>query len=165
MRTRIRLVLPVVAVVAAVFGAGYTLAASVGPASFATAGTTRYAMVAAGPTNTITTTSTTFVDVAAMATNITIPPNRVAELIVTFSAMVNTCSAMYIRAVVDGSAAAPAYTQFQWDFSGGADSHAFTFYKAVKSGVHTVKIQWEGLTNCAQQFMAARSMIVTANIH
>jgi hypothetical protein len=75
---------------------------------------------------------------------------------------------MYIRAVVDGGAAAPAETQLQYRIGQnlGADSHSFTFYKkGVGSGVHTVAIQWHGLTTCDHQFMAARSMVVTANIH
>jgi len=165
MRTRFRLGLLVVAVVAAVFVAGYAVAGSITPASFVTSGTTRYAMVSMGPTETTTTTSTAFVDIAGMSTTIRVPSGKTAELIITFSAMVNTCSAMYVRAVVDGSAASPSYTQFQWNFSGGADSHAFTFYKTVKAGSHTVAMQWEGLTSCSQQFMASRSMIVTANIH
>jgi hypothetical protein len=72
---------------------------------------------------------------------------------------------MYVRAVIDGSSALPYNTQLQWNFSGGADSHAFTFYKTITEGLHTVAMQWHGLTSCGQQFMAARSMIVTANIH
>jgi hypothetical protein len=52
-----------------------------------------------------------------------------------------------------------------WDLNGGAQSHAFTFIARVDAGVHTVKIQWRGLSNCAQQFVAARSMVVIANIH
>jgi hypothetical protein len=165
MRTRFRLGLLVVAVVAAVFVAGYAVAGSITPASFVTSGTTRYAMVSRGPTTTTTTTSTAFVDIAGMSTAVDIPSGKTAELIITFSAMVNTCSAMYVRAVVDGSAASPSYSSDLWDFSGGADSHAFTFYKTVKEGSHTVAMQWEGLDSCAQQFMASRSMIVTANIH
>lgn len=165
MRTRFRVGLAFVSVVVAVFVTGYAVAASIAPA-FVSAGSTRYAMVARGPTDTTTTTSTVFVRISGMSTAVDIPSGKTAELIITFSAMVNTCSAMYVRATVDGVAAGPSYTQFQWDFSGGADSHSFTFFrKGLGSGSHTVAMQWEGLTNCAQQFMAARSMIVTANIH
>ena len=167
MRTSFRLGLPLVAVVAAVFVAGYAVAASITPASFVSSGTTRYAMVSKGPAaaDNAMTTSTTFVGMPGMSTNINVPSGKTAELIVTFSGMVNTCDAMYVRAVVDGSAASPSYTQFQWNFSGGADSHAFTFFKSVKGGSHTVAIQWHGLSSCPQQFVSARSMIVTANIH
>ena len=165
MRSRFRFGMAMVAVVAAVFVAGYAVAASVVPASFVTAGTTRYAMVAVNPSSTTTTTSASFVDMPGMSTSISVPAGRVAEVMIDFSGMVNTCDAMYVRAVIDGSAASPAYTQFQWNFNGGADSHAFTFVKTVKAGPHTVKMQWHGLTSCSQQFIAARSMIVTANIH
>lgn len=165
MHTRIRIGLAAVSVVAAVFVAGYALAGAVAPASFVSAGTTRYAMVSRGPLQTATTSSSTYVDIPGMATTISVPANKTAELIITFSGMVNTCDAMYVRAVVDGSAALPSETQFQWNFKGGADSHAFTFYTTVKAGSHRVKIQWHGLSTCAQQFIASRSMIVTANIH
>lgn len=165
MRTRFRVGLALVTVVVAVFVAGYAVSASLSP-SFVSAGSTRYAMKSAGPTDTITTTSTSFVNIAGMSTGVAVPSGKHADLIITFSAMVNTCSAMYVRATIDGAPAAPEYTQFQWDFSGGADSHSFTFYaKSIGSGSHKVAMQWEGLTNCPQQFMAARSMIVTANIH
>lgn len=84
---------------------------------------------------------------------------------INFSAEVNTCSAVEVRASVDGVAAAPGPVQLQWDLNGGADSHSFTFFdKAVGSGSHTVSMQWAGLTSCAQEFMSARSMVITANI-
>ena len=165
MRTRFRVGLPVVSVIAAVFVAGYAVAASIAP-SFVSPGSTRYAMVSVGPTSTTATTSATFVDITGLTTVVNIPSGKTAELIINFSGEVNTCDAMYVRATVDGASAAPAYTQLQWNFNGGADSHSFTFYdKGVGAGSHRVAMQWHGLTTCAQQFMAARSMIVTANIH
>jgi hypothetical protein len=167
MRTRFRLGLALVSVVVAVFVAGYAVAASIAP-EFVGAGSTRYAMVARGPLDTTTTQSTTFVNVTGLSVGIGIPSGKSAELIITFSGEVNSCDVMYIRAVVDGGAAAPAETQLQYRIGQnlGADSHSFTFYKkGVGSGVHTVAIQWHGLTTCDHQFMAARSMVVTANIH
>jgi hypothetical protein len=83
MRTRIRLGLGLAAVVATVFIAGYTLAASVAPATFVPAGTTRYAMVSRG--DTATTTSTSWVAIPGLLTDITVPAGKVANVIVTFS--------------------------------------------------------------------------------
>jgi len=165
MRIRIHVGLAVVTVAAAVFLAGYAVAGAVAP-TFVSPGTTRYAMVARGPLDGISTTSSTFVDITGLSVIIGIPSGKHAELIVTFSGEVNTCDAMYVRATVDGAAAVPGYAQLQVAEGGGADSHSFTFYKtAVGPGPHTVAMQWRGLSTCDHQFMAARSMIVTANIH
>jgi hypothetical protein len=167
MRTRIRLGVLVGSMIAASLVAGYALAASAGIDTFTPQGVTRYAMVASngGSGNNAITTSTTYVDMPGMATSISVPTGKTADDIVTFSGMANTCDATLVRAVVDTAVASPAEVQFMWNHSGGAESHAFTFFRTVKSGLHTVKIQWRGLTSCAQQFMAARSMVVTANIH
>jgi hypothetical protein len=167
MRTRFRLGLALLSVVVAVFVAGFAVAASIAP-QFVGAGSTRYAMVARGPLDTTTTRSTTFENVVGLSVGIGIPSGQTAELIITFSGEVNSCDVMYIRAVVDGVAAGPSETQLQYRIGQnlGADSHSFTFYKkGVGSGAHTVAIQWHGLTTCDHQFMAARSMVVTANIH
>lgn len=167
MRTRFRVGLAFVSVVVAVFVAGYAVAASIAP-EFVGAGSTRYAMVARGPLDTTTTQSTTFVNIVGLSVGIGIPSGRTAELIINFSGEVNSCDVMYVRAVVDGGAAGPSYTQLQYRVGQnlGADSHSFTFYKkGGGSGAHTVAMQWRGLSTCDHQFMAARSMIVTANIH
>jgi len=165
MRTRFRVGLALVSVVVALSVAGYAVAASIA-SDFVGSGSTRYAMVAMGPETSTTTTSIDFVDIADMSVVVGIPSNKMADLIITFSAEVNTCDAMFVRATIDGTAAAPSYTQFQWNFSGGADSHSFTFFqKGIGSGSHTVAMQWHGLSTCVWQFMAARSLIVTANIH
>ena len=166
MRIRSHVGLALVTVAAVVFLAGYAAAGAVAPTFVSPAGTTRYAMVARGPLDGIVTTSSIFVDITGLSVIIGIPSGKHAELIVTFSGEVNTCDAMYVRATVDGAAAAPAYTQLQWAFGGGADSHSFTFFKKdVGPGSHTVAMQWRGLSTCDHQFMDARSMIVTANIH
>jgi hypothetical protein len=168
MRIRIRLGVLVGSMIAAALVAGYALAASVGPDAFTQQGVTRYAMVASdgGSGGNATTASTTYVDMPGMATSISVPTGKTADVIVAFSGMANTCSALYVRAVIDSAVASPAEVQFMWNLSGGAESHAFTFFGKAKSGAHTVKVQWKGLS-CAsgQQFMAARSMIVTANVH
>ncbi len=167
MRTRFRVGLALVSVVVAVFVAGYAVAASIAP-DFVGAGSTRYAMVARGPLDTTTTTSTSFVNVTGLSTVVAIPSGKTAELIITFSGEVNSCSVMYIRATVDGGAAAPSDTQLLYlvGQNVGAESRSFTFYKrGVGSGSHTVAIQWRGVSTCDHQFMSARSMVVTANIH
>jgi hypothetical protein len=166
MRTKIRLVMVAVAAVAALSVAGYTFGAGINQA-FAPAGVTRYAMVQQGPTATATTTSTSFVNMPGMSVAVAIPSGKAADLIVTFSAMVNSCFAMQVRATVDGSAALPSSTQFFWQAANtGADSRAFTFFQQnVGAGSHTVRIQWAGVTSCSSEFVAARSMVVTANIH
>jgi hypothetical protein len=165
MRTKIRLGMATIAAVAALSVAGYAFAATINPA-FSPAGVTRYAMVQQGPTVTATTTSTTFVNMPGMSVAVSIPSGKTADLIVTFSAQVNSCLAMLVRATVDGSAALPSSTQFFWQAGNtGADSRAFTFFQHnVGAGSHTVRIQWAGVTSCANEFVAARSMIVTANI-
>jgi hypothetical protein len=166
MRIRSHVGLALVTVAAVVFlagyaaagavAAGYAAAGAVAPTFVSPAGTTRYAMVARGPLDGIATTSSIFVDITGLSVIIGIPSGKHAELIVTFSGEVNTCDAMYVR----------AYTQLQWAFGGGADSHSFTFFKKdVGPGSHTVAMQWRGLSTCDHQFMDARSMIVTANIH
>ena len=166
MRIRIHVGLVVATVTAAVLLAGYAVAEAVAPTFVSPPGTTRYAMVAKGPLDPIATTSSTFVDITGLSVIIGIPSGKHAELIITFSGEVNTCDAMYVRATVDGAAAKPAETQLQWNFSGGADSHSFTFYKKdVGPGSHTVAMQWRGLSTCDHQFMDARSMVITANIH
>ena len=164
MRTRIRLGIAGIAIVAAVFAAGYTVAAAVAP-SFVPAGATRYAMVS--KVDTATTSSTSFVSMSGMSTSLSVQSGKSADLIITFSGEVNSCFAMDVRAVVDGSPASPSSTQFFWQAGNtGADSRAFTFFsRNIGSGNHTVAIQWAGVTSCSQEFVAARSMVVTANIH
>lgn len=166
MRVKSRVALAMVLVVLAVFVAGYSVAGSI-PQSFAGAGSTRYAMKSRGPLDTTTTQSTTFVDISGLKMAIVIPGGKRADLIIDFSGEVNSCDAMYVRAAVDGAAASPEYTQLQYRLGQnlGADSHSFTFFaKSVGSGTHTVAMQWHGLSACDHQFMAARSMVITANI-
>jgi hypothetical protein len=144
MRISARFGLMVAVIAALSLIAGYAIAAGT-PRAFAPDGNSRYASV-------------TSVDV-------TIPGGKEAEVFVTFSGVVNTCSAMYVRALLGGNIAAPNSAQFMWNLAGGAESHAFTFVGRLDAGIHTIKIQWRGLTNCAQQFVGARSMVVVANIH
>ena len=135
---------------------------------FAPKGTTLYAMASAEPSDTTTTNSTDFVDIAGLSTVINIPKHKTAELIINFSGEVNSCDVMFVRATVDGAAAAPSDTQLQYRIGQnlGAESLSFTFFaQNVNPGSHTVAMQWHGGSNCGSQFMAARSMIVTANVH
>lgn len=157
----------VLAAIAAVLSVtSYVLAAVV--SDFVPKGTTLYAMVSAEDGDTTTTTSTDFVDIAGLSTLINIPKHKTAELVINFSGDVNSCDIMYVRAAVDGAAAAPAQTQFLYRLgeSLGSESHSFTFFaEGVNSGLHTVTMQWHGLSNCHNQFMGARTMVVTANVH
>ncbi len=163
MHKGIRVSLVAVAVISAVFAAGFAVAATVSP-SFVNSGTTRYAMVSAE--DAITTQSTSFVDVPGLSSVVHIPSGKVADLIIDFSGEINTCDGTLGRATIDGAAASPSSTQLMWNLNGGAESHAFTFYaRGVGSGSHTVTIQWAGVSSCNHQFMSARSMIITANIH
>ncbi len=145
--------------------AGYAAATNIQPALFLASGTTRYATATAeDPQNT---TSTSFVNIPNLSTTITIGTGKTADLMIDFSGELNGCSAIFVRAVVDGATTSPSSAQVFWPLAGlGAASHGFTFVKkAVKSGTHTVAIQWQELSNCAQAFISSRSMVVTANIH
>ena len=142
---------------------GYFFAANV-QANYVTAGTTRYAMVAAQDAQ--TSTSTSFVSIPGLSTTVTVPSGKVADLIIDFSGEVNSCSAMSVRAVVDSTASSPTSAQIFWPTGGGAQAEAFTFFaKAVKSGTHTVAIQWSEITACSQMFISSRTMVITSNVH
>ena len=163
MHKKLRLGVAVAAAMVATSVAGYAVASTVSPSSFVSAGTVRFAMVSASSPQ--TTTSTTYVNIPGMNTGFNVPPGKTADVMITFSGEVNTCHAMLVRAVVDGSAALPSETQFQWNLSGGADSHAFSFFTKVGPGVHNVAVQWHGLYTCAQEFISNRSTIITVNLH
>jgi hypothetical protein len=165
MSRKLRIVVFAAAALAAATATGYTLAARIVP-NYVPAGDTRYAMAAA--TNIINSTSTTFVDIPNMTTLVPVPAGKVADLIITFSGEVNSCTPIELRAFVKdlSASATPSETQLFYPDNIGAQSHGFTFLKRnVSAGNHTVVIQWHGLTNCNQQFISNRSLAVTANIH
>ena len=120
--------------------AGYAAATTIQPALFLTSGTTRYATAVGEDPQ--TTTSTTFVNIPNLSTTITIGAGKVADLMIDFSGELNGCSAILVRAVVDGVTTTPSSAQVFWPLAGlGAASHGFTFIKkAVKSGTHTVAV-------------------------
>jgi hypothetical protein len=75
----------------------------------------------------------------------------------------NSPSALYVQAVVDGSVANPGLVQAFWDQQGGATTQGFNFRgSTLGAGAHTIKMQWAGLSG--QQFMSARSMTVLLNL-
>lgn len=126
------------------------------------AGVTRYAWDAS--TTAVSTTSTSFVDMPSMSQTIVVPSGKNADIFVTFSGMMNTGGAGYVRVNVDGLIASPGEVQMVWDISGGAAAHAFTFFKTAGSGSHVVKMQWRGIGGDSV-FVSYRSMLVTVNIY
>lgn len=116
----------------------------------------------------VNTSSTSYVDLPNLSTSFKVPAGQTADVIIQFSGSMNSPSALYARAVVDGTAADPNNAgngpQMFWGVGGGATAQAFNFYKfGVGSGGHTVKIQWAGLSG--QQFMSYRSLVVFVNLH
>lgn len=163
MSRKVRFGVAFATILAAVFVTGYTVAAQLSPA-LVPAGTVRFGMASAS--NAVNSTSTTYVNIPGMHVGFVVPSGQHADLIIAFSGEVNSCTAIEVRAVVDGVAASPSETQLFWPDNIGAQSHSFTFYTtALPSGTHNVFIQWHGLTNCNQQFISNRSLIVTVNDH
>ena len=162
MSGRVRFGVVAAAGVALVFATGYTIA-GVHP-SYVGTGVSRYVM--ANATDPQNSTSTSYVTIPNMSVGAAVPSGQVADLIITFSGEVNSCTPIEIRAVVDGVPALPGETQLFWPDNIGAQSHGFTFFqRKVPAGSHTVAIQWHGLAACNQQFISNRSLVVTANIH
>ena len=149
------------------FALGYVAsAAQILPLGLQPAGTVRVGAVSAF--DPINTSSTSFVDLPGLTNSFSIPAGKHGDLIIQFSGEVNSPSALYVRALVDGSVADPNNAgngpQVFWGLGGGATTQGFNFYKfAVAAGAHTVKMQWAGLSG--SQFMSYRSMIVVVNIH
>jgi hypothetical protein len=127
-------------------------------------GQARFAYASANnPINTTATFTTGFVDVPNLATSITVPAGQVADVLILFSGEMNSPSALYVQAVVDGQVAQPGLVQAFWDQAGGATTQGFNFRGSVLgAGTHTIKMQWAGLSG--QQFMSARSMTVILNL-
>jgi hypothetical protein len=163
MRTRIRIGVVGAVVVAAVFIAGYALAASA-PSAFKPVGVTRYAMVSRTAAQSGSTTSIVMVDMPGLAATITVPPGKAADVIVTFSGVVQTCNTMYVQALVGGTAASPGEVRVAIRPMANSEARAFTFYGTVGPGNHTIRIQWRGNSDCVAQFVYARTMVVTANV-
>jgi hypothetical protein len=162
MSRKVRFGFLAVTALAAATATGYALAA-VAP-NLVPAGTTRYAMAVGQDSQ--TSTSTTYVNIPNLSVGFSIPSGRSADLMITFSGEVNSCTPIEARAVIDGVAALPSETQLFWPDNIGAQSQGFTFWRRnVPAGLHTVAMQWHGLTSCSQQFISNRSMVVTANIH
>ena len=150
-------------VLAALFVTGYTVAAQLSPAILP-AGSVRFGTAAASDPR--TSTSTTYVNIPNMHVGFVVPKGQHADLIITFSGEVNSCTPIEARAIVDGSPANPSETQLFWPDGIGAQSHGFTFFtQGLSAGTHNVFIQWHGLTNCNQQFISNRSLVVTINNH
>jgi hypothetical protein len=166
MSRQVRVVVVIIMVLATTFVVGYGVAAQFVHPNLVPAGTTRYGF--AGAMDAQTTTSTTFVNIPNLSQPFMVPSGKVADLSVQFSGELNGCSAISVRALLDGSTVfAPGEVQVFWPFAGsGAASHGFTFFKvAVPAGSHTVVLQWHELTNCNQAFISLRSLVLTANIH
>ena len=128
---------------------------------FAPKGQVRFAY--AFDTNAINTSSTTFVDVPSLAATVTIPKRKVADVLILFSGEMNSPSALYVQAAVDGIAADPgAGVQAFWGVGGGATSQSFNFHSVIGQGTHTITMQWAGLSG--SQFMNMRSMTIILNL-
>lgn len=163
MKTRTLIITSTALLVAVAFMLGLVASAyGLGPETLQPAGKMRVAAVSA--TNAINTTSTSWVDVPNLSTFITVPDGKVADVVIEFSAMVNSPDAQSVRARIDRSVASPGPVQvFYTPGNVGASSHGFNFYKfAIGPGTHTVKMQWSGLGG--QQFMSYRSMILFVNL-
>jgi hypothetical protein len=151
------------AVGAATLAGGYAVGAA-RPSAFTPAGVTRYALVSQGAPQMVTLIGETFVDLPGMAVTIEVPPQRTADVIVTFSGVARTCSKMIVRAMVGDDIAHPGPVQLAVKQEGN-EARSFTFWETVGKGVHRVGIQWRGVGFCTSQRMYARTMVVTANIH
>jgi hypothetical protein len=158
---RVRLLVVALAAVASLAIAATALGA------FVSKGTTRYAFASVNVSSPTTSTSNSFVDMSGMSVSVSIPADKTAELFITFSAELNGCNGIYVRAIVDSTAniAAPGAALLFSHTGGSAEAHSFTWMRSVGTGAHTVKIQWQDLTGCSQAFAGVRSLLVTANIH
>ena len=158
---RLRLLVVLVATVASLA----IVATAMG--AFVTKGTTRYAFASVNVSSPATTTSSSFVDLPGMSVSVSIPANKTAELFITFSSELNGCGAIYVRAIVGSSAniAAPGAALLFSHTGGSAEAHGFTWMRSVGTGSHTVKIQWQNVGGCTQDFAGVRSLFVTANVH
>jgi hypothetical protein len=111
----------------------------------------------------ITTHSRDFVDVPGLALFVTVPDGKVADVLILFSALMNTGDALYVQALVDGIAARPGSVLVLSKTSTGiAQSQGYNFSSFVSSGSHIVKMQWAGLGD--QQYMLQRSMALILNV-
>lgn len=114
--------------------------------------------------NSINTVSNSFVTVPALDTTVVVPTNKVADIVIQFSGVVNSADYLYTQARIDGVAINPGPTQlFDGTDNTGAYAHGFNYYKFnVGPGRHRIDIQWKGLGG--NQFMAERSMVIFASI-
>ncbi len=169
MSRQLRITVTLVAVIVATFVVGYSVAAQFVHPNLRPPGQSRYGLIAAEDPQ--TTTSTSFVAIPNLSTTITVPAGKTADLIMAFSGELNGCSAIEVRAVIDGLAASPSFAQVFWPFSGsGSASHGFTFIGQTGSGVHSVGMQWEQLGGAGcnnpgdHAFISHRSLVLTVNV-
>lgn len=134
-------------------------AQDLGP-QFAPKGQVRLAYTAA--VNPINTTATSFVDLPNLAATVTIPKGKVADVVVLFSGMMNSPSALYVRSVIGAAEASPGPFQAFWGVNGGATTQSANFSGFLGEGTHTIKMQWRGLSG--QQFMSIRNMTILLNL-
>ena len=162
---RVRLIMILAAAVVSLAVAATAL--GVGPMSFQPKGTTRYAFTSVNVSSPTTTASGSFVDMAGMSVAVTVGAGKQADLFITFSAELNGCGPIYVRAIVDSTAniAAPGAALLFSHTGGSAESHGFTWSRLVDSGAHTVKIQWQDVGGCSHDFAGVRSLFVIANVH
>jgi len=108
-----------------------------------------------------TTTSTSYVNVPNASVSFTSAGSTMSCLTVLFTAVVySPTGGIDIRAVLGANTISSQAVQFVGQGLPFADSHAFTFYfKGVKPGSHTVKIQWES-TQGAVVYMWQHTTVV-----
>ena len=137
------------------------------PQSFRPDGHARFAFKGVDVSSPTTSTTNAFVDMAGMSVNISIGSAQTADLFITFSAELNGCGPIYVRAIVDSAVnvAAPGAALHFSHTGGSAETHGFTWSRTVSGGSHVVKIQWQDVGGCSQAFAGVRSLYVTANVH
>ena len=162
---RFRLLTALLAVVASL-AIGAT-ALGVVPQSFRPDGHARFAFKGVDVSSPTTSSSSAFVDMAGMSVSISIAADHTADLFITFSAELNGCGPIYVRAIVDSTAniAGPGAALHFSHTGGSAETHGFTWSRAVSGGPHVVKIQWQDVGGCDHAFAGVRSLFVTANVH
>ncbi len=162
MKPKWMLALTMVSALIAMISMTIAAVALAAPDTLQPAGKMRVAMQSGS--NAVNMTSTSYQNIPNLATNVTVPGGKVADLVIQFCGVMNSPDALYVRAQFDASNVSPSGdVQAFYDTSGGATSQCFTWYKlGVGSGLHVVEMQWKGLGG--QQFMSQRSLVVWANI-
>jgi molybdopterin-binding protein len=113
-------------------------------------------------TGVVSTTSTTFEDMPNMSVNITVTRNSTLLILFSTQAEVTSGNYLYMRAMVNSTAAYPVSDYIFVTSNTYWNAHSFNFYQSVTAGTYTVKMQWRTFLGSSTGSIDERTLTVIA---